>query len=55
MPCPVCYQTIGEADHRMCVLQLLKSGEIKSVSEWTNLATTPVIRRVVRKVRKQEA
>lgn len=38
MPCPVCYQSIGEADHRMCVYNLLKTGEIKSAAEWTKMS-----------------
>jgi hypothetical protein len=38
MPCPVCYQPIGEADHRMCVYNLLKTGEIKSAAEWTKMS-----------------
>ncbi len=57
MPCPVCNQNIGEADHRMCVLNMLKSGEIKSVAEWEKLAKKPetiIIRKVIRKVRKSE-
>jgi hypothetical protein len=39
MPCPVCYESIGEADHRMCVYNLLKTGEIKSAAEWTKMAS----------------
>jgi hypothetical protein len=34
MPCPVCNERIGEADHRFCVLDLLKSGQIKTSREW---------------------
>ena len=34
MPCPVCNERIGEADHRWCVLNLLKTGEIKTTREW---------------------
>jgi len=34
MPCPVCNERIGEADHRWCVLDLLKSGSIKTAREW---------------------
>jgi len=40
MPCPVCYQPIGDADHRMCVFNLLKTGEIKSAAEWTKMSST---------------
>lgn len=39
MPCPVCYESIGEADHRFCVYNLLKTGEIKSAAEWTKMAS----------------
>ncbi len=39
MPCPVCYERIGEADHRMCVFNLLKTGEIKTADEWTKMAS----------------
>jgi hypothetical protein len=39
MPCPVCYESIGEADHRMCVYNLLKTGEIKTVAEWTKMSS----------------
>ncbi len=39
MPCPVCDQSIGEADHRFCVLDLLKSGQIKTASEWTKMSS----------------
>jgi hypothetical protein len=39
MPCPVCSQPVGEADHRHCVLALLKSGQITSADEWTRLAS----------------
>lgn len=38
MPCPVCEMPIGENDHRWCVLDLLKSGKIKTASEWTKMA-----------------
>jgi hypothetical protein len=41
MPCPVCHQPIGEADHRMCVFNLLKSGTIKSVGEWEAMTSKP--------------
>ena len=37
MPCPVCLQAISETGHRFCVLDLLKSGKIKSSSEWENM------------------
>jgi hypothetical protein len=37
MPCPVCNESIGDADHRMCLLDLLKSGTIKTVKEWENM------------------
>jgi hypothetical protein len=30
---------IGEADHRMCVFNLLKSGTIKTVREWEALSS----------------
>ena len=57
MPCPVCNQERHATYHRSCVFELLKSGQIKSVSEWEKLAEIPktiFIRKVVRKVRKQE-
>ena len=38
MPCPVCNERIGEADHRWCVLNLLKSGEIKTAREWEKMS-----------------
>ena len=38
MPCPVCNERIGEADHRFCVLNLLKSGEIKTAREWEKMS-----------------
>jgi hypothetical protein len=38
MPCPVCNERIGEADHRWCVLNLLKTGEIKTVREWEKMS-----------------
>ena len=34
MPCPVCNERIGEADHRMCVFDLLRSRTIKTAHEW---------------------
>jgi hypothetical protein len=40
MPCPVCNEAIGEADHRMCVFNLLKSGTIKTAREWEKMSTT---------------
>lgn len=41
MPCPVCDLPIGHpaSDHRWCVLDLLKSGQIKSSDEWTKMAS----------------
>ena len=39
MPCPVCDMPIGEAEHRWCVLDLLKSGKIKTADEWTKMAS----------------
>ena len=42
MPCPVCNQLKdGEADHRFCVLELLKSGNIQSVADWCRLCEVP--------------
>ena len=38
MPCPVCNESIGKADHRPCLLSLLKSGTIKGVKEWEKMA-----------------
>lgn len=38
MPCPVCNERIGEADHRFCVLDLLKSGTIKTAKEWEKMS-----------------
>ena len=38
MPCPVCNCSIGEADHRFCVLDLLKSGTIKTAKEWEKMS-----------------
>jgi hypothetical protein len=40
MPCPVCNEAIGEADHRMCVFNLLKSGTIKTAREWEKMSST---------------
>ena len=38
MPCPVCNKTKdGENDHRFCVLELLKSGNIKNLADWCRL------------------
>lgn len=57
MPCPVCNQNIGEADHRMCVLTLLKSGTIKSSKDWEKLAKKPVTivgEMVIRRIRKSQ-
>ena len=56
MPCPVCNCNLG-ADHRMCVLQLLKEGKIKNVKEWETMMKKPetiFIRKVIRKIRKEE-
>ena len=42
MPCPVCNKPKdGEADHRFCVLELLKSGNIQSVADWCRLCDPP--------------
>jgi len=38
MPCPVCNERIGEADHRFCVLDLLKSGTINTAKEWEKMS-----------------
>ncbi len=38
MPCPVCNEAIGEADHRMCVFNLLKTGTIKTAREWEKMS-----------------
>jgi hypothetical protein len=38
MPCPVCDLPIGENDHRWCVLDLLKSGQIRTSREWEKMA-----------------
>jgi len=38
MPCPVCDCKIGEADHRMCLLQLFREGKIKSSKDWERMA-----------------
>ena len=57
MPCPICNKPVGDADHRMCVFELLKQGKIKTSKEWETLAKKPVtivIGKVIRKVRKQE-
>ena len=45
MPCPVCSLAIGDADHRMCVLNLLKSGTIKTVREWEVLCKPKTVRK----------
>lgn len=45
MPCPVCNQAVGEADHRMCVFHLLKTGTIKSVPEWEAMCSPKTIRK----------
>ena len=38
MPCPVCNKPKdGEADHRFCVLELLKAGNIKNIADWCRL------------------
>ena len=57
MPCPVCECNIGEADHRMCVYQLLKEGKIKSSKDWEKLAKKPVTKFLgifIRKIRTSE-
>jgi hypothetical protein len=45
MPCPVCNEPISEADHRMCVFNLLKSGTIKTVKEWEAMCAPKTIRK----------
>jgi hypothetical protein len=45
MPCPVCSCNIGQADHRMCVIQLFREDKIKSVAEWQNLCRPVTIRK----------
>jgi hypothetical protein len=45
MPCPVCSLAIGDADHRMCVLNLLKSGTITTVREWEVLCKPKTVRK----------
>ena len=52
MPCPVCSESVGEADHRFCLLELLKSGKIKSVHEWERMSSdTPAKPVTIRKGR----
>ena len=31
----------GEADHRFCVLELLKAGNIKNLADWCRLCEVP--------------
>jgi tRNA(Arg) A34 adenosine deaminase TadA len=45
MPCPVCAEAIGSADHRKCVFALLKAGTIKSVPEWEAMCAPKTIRK----------
>ena len=38
MPCPMCkLPKDGVADHRFCVLELLKAGNIKNIADWCRL------------------
>lgn len=37
MPCPVCSCNIGEADHRMCLVELFRNDTIKSVADWEKM------------------
>lgn len=38
MSCPHCKRSLeSDADHRMCVVTMLKNGTIQSVSEWEKL------------------
>lgn len=42
MPCPVCNKPKdGESDHRFCVLELLKAGNIQTVADWCRLCEVP--------------
>ena len=37
MPCPVCDRNIGEADHRMCLLELFREKKINSSKDWEKM------------------
>ena len=49
MSCPHCKLSIdSDADHRMCVFELLKTGTIQSVSEWERLCRPKPKRKIIR-------
>lgn len=37
MPCPKCNEPNVDGAHRECVLELLKEGVIKNISDWNKL------------------
>jgi hypothetical protein len=58
MPCPICkLPKDGEADHRFCVLELLKAGNIKNLADWCRLCEVPetkIIGKIKVKIPKQK-
>lgn len=45
MPCPICYHNPGEADHRLCLVELFRNNTIQSVKEWETLCKPKTIRK----------
>lgn len=45
MPCPVCSQNIGEADHRLCLVELFRNNTIQSVKDWERMCKPKTIRK----------
>ena len=39
MPCQICGQMPGYADHRMCLVELFRSDTIRSVKEWEQMSS----------------
>lgn len=58
MPCPMCkLPKDGVVDHRFCVLELLKAGNIKNIADWCRLCEVPetkIIGKIKVKIPKQK-